>query len=308
MRPPCETVQREFLPSLRARIAHELKQAGLPQSEIATRMDLTQAAVSKYLAQPNDKLILSNEAKQAIPNLIQLLTSPILVHDKIVMEICSACMKSRLGSSVCKLHKQRVPSLKEVDCQICGQLLGGQNKDLTHRSQVITDMQEAIHQLESCSTFKYVMPQVRANLVSAESSAKSLDEVVGIPGRITLVDGKARALSPQFGASKHTAQLLLYAKDQWPNVRACLCISGNPEVVKAAITSGFKIAAVEHSTNDANEIINAVKGKNKQGTRNKSHAIHVPGGIGVEPILYLFGNSATELSNACIRLSEKLGK
>ena len=35
-------------------------------------------------------------------------------------------------------------------------------------------------------------------------------------------------------------------------------------------------------------------------------AIHVPGGIGVEPILYLFGPSSVSLAIASIELSKKL--
>ena len=35
-------------------------------------------------------------------------------------------------------------------------------------------------------------------------------------------------------------------------------------------------------------------------------AVHVPGGIGVEPILYLFGPSAVGLATASIPISKKL--
>lgn len=306
MRPPCETVQRDFLPSLRTKVASELKRAGLSQSEIASKMDLTQAAVSKYLTQSNEHLSLSPEAIQVIPHLVELLTSPVLFHDKIVLEICSACMKSRLSSHLCALHKKRVPSLADINCQICGELLSGQDKNLTGRAHVITDMQAAIHQLESCSSFKLVMPQVRANLVSAEGSATNPDEVAGIPGRITLVDGKARALRPQFGTSKHTAQILLLAKEYWPKVRSCLCISGTPEIVEAAKSYGFRVTSIQHSTNDPTQIMDAVKMSAKKSKSYTNPGIHVPGGYGVEPILYLFSSTANELSASVIKLCEQL--
>lgn len=308
MRPPCETAQRELLPSLRTKVAHELKQAGFSQSEIAVRMDLTQAAVSKYLAQSDDRLRLSSEVLQALPNLIQLLISPVLLHDKIVMEICSACMRSRLSSSLCKLHKIRVPSLEDASCQICAQLLGGQDIHLTGRAQVIADMQEAIRQIESSSSFRYVMPQVRANLVSAESNATNLNQVAGIPGRITLVNEKAKALSPQFGTSKHTAQLLLFVKKYWPKFRSCLCISGNPEVIAAATSSGFQVVTVRESTNDAEKIFDSVRHTISKKKSPRALAIHVPGGYGVEPILYLFGSSASELTSACMNLCDRLDR
>ncbi len=307
MRPPCETVQREFLPSLRARVAYELKSMGLSQNEIAEKMDITQAAVSKYLSQPKTNLKLTVEASQAVPKLVELISSSTPSSDKIVLEICSACMRSRLGSAVCKLHKTNVPSLDAVNCQICNQLLGGQDRTLTKRAEVLADMFDAIRQIEASGSFGIVMPQVRANLVTAEQTATHIDEVAGIPGRITLVNGKAHALmSPQFGASQHTAKLLLYTKSQVPKIRSCLCISGKSEVVQQAKASGFQIISLKESTNDADKIIETVdQGKMIKKTMD-SPAIHVPGGFGVEPILYLFGSSASDLTTRCLHLCERL--
>lgn len=280
MRPPCETVQREFLPSLRAMVAHELKNAGLSQNEIAVKMDLTQAAVSKYLAQPDKDLKLSVEAIQAVPKIVELMKSSNPSSDGIVLEICSACMKSRLGSTICKIHKNNIPSLKAANCQICNQLLGGQNKALVTRVEVLTDMQDAILQIEACDQFELVMPQVRANLVSAEKTATRIDEVAGIPGRITLVHGKARALmNPQFGASKHTAKILLFAKSKWQYIQSCLCISGRTEIISMAKKSGFHVISIKESTNEAEKIIDAVR-KELPEEKNLGHpAIYVPGGF-----------------------------
>lgn len=307
MRPPCETVQREFLPSLRASVAHELKNAGLSQNEIADKMDLTQAAVSKYLAQPDKDLNLSVEAIQAVSKIVVLIKSSNPSSDKIVFEVCSACMKSRLGSTICKLHKNNIPSLKVANCQICNQLLGGQDKALVTRAEVLRDMQDAILQIEACDQFELVMPQVRANLVSAEKTATRIDEVAGIPGRITLVHGKACALmNPQFGASKHTAKLLLFAKSQWQHIQSCLCVSGRTEIISMAKKSGFHVISIQESTNEAEKIIEAARKALPMKSNFRYPAIHVPGGFGVEPILYLFGSSASELSTRCIQLCNQI--
>ncbi len=307
MRPPCELVQREFLPALRAKVARELKEIGLSQNEIADKMDLTQAAVSKYLSLPDDRVYLSLEASQVVPKLVKLVTSSTPSSDKIVLEICSACMKSRLGSTLCKLHKNNIPSLKIANCQICNQLLGGQDKTLTTRAEVLTDMHDAILLIESSDAFQLVMPQVRANLVMAEANATSINEVAGIPGRITLVNGKAHTLvSPQFGASQHTAKLLMFVKSQISNICSCLCISGRAEVVEEAKTCGFQVISMNESTNEADKIIDVLK-KEQMLKKNLKHpAIHVPGGFGVEPILYLFGSNATDLSARCIQLCDQL--
>ncbi|MHA1736485.1 MAG: transcriptional regulator, partial [Candidatus Thorarchaeota archaeon] len=57
MRPPCELVQREYLPALRSTLAAALHARGLSQNRIAAMMDITQAAVSKYLSNPIEATI-----------------------------------------------------------------------------------------------------------------------------------------------------------------------------------------------------------------------------------------------------------
>jgi len=129
MKPPCEVVQRDFLRNVRASVARALKEEGFSQTEIATKMDLTQAAVSKYLSQPLTKTKLSDEINQLTHTLTDMMKTSETKTNLIVKEICSVCMRSRLGSTLCEIHQDKVPSLKAVNCQICSQLLGGSDDD-----------------------------------------------------------------------------------------------------------------------------------------------------------------------------------
>lgn len=306
MRPPCEIVQRDFLRVVRTFVARSLKEEGLSQTEIASKMDLTQAAVSKYLSQPLTKTKLAGDIDRLTQKLTEMIKTGESGADQIVKEICSACMRSRLGSTLCEMHKDKVPSLKAVNCQVCSQLLGGRDDDLADRASVIGDILEALRIIEQSESFELIVPQVRANLVACNDQAETVKDVAGVPGRITIIDGRARALiSPQFGASQHTAELLLHAKNTWPRIRACLCVSGNEEVVKIATRSGFKVLSMKEPESAATKIVKSLKATNQApGSRTSYPAIHVPGGFGVEPILYLFGPSAKELSERGLRLSD----
>ena len=306
MRPPCEIVQRDFLRTTRAFVAKSLKEEGLSQTEIASKMDLTQAAVSKYLSQPLTKTKLAGDIDQLSQKLTELIVIGESSADQIVREICSACMRSRLGSTLCEMHQDKVPSLKVVNCQVCSQLLGGRDDDLVDRASVIGDILEALRIIEQSVSFELIVPQVRANFVACNDQATTVKDVAGVPGRITIIDGRARALtSPQFGASHHTAELLLQAKKTWTRIRACLGVSGREEVVKFATKSGFQILSMREPEIAASKIVKALRAmKQAPGPRTSYPAIHVPGGFGVEPILYLFGPSAKELSERSIRLSD----
>jgi len=305
MRPPCEIVQREFLPAVRTQLAQSLKRKGLSQMEISSRLDVTQAAISKYLNQSIPSTELSEEIGELVKRLTDMIQNPETKADAVVKALCSACMFSRLGSTLCKIHQNNVNSLKIINCQICSQLLGGSDDNLSERAMVISDMQDALRTIESSSSFERIVPQVRANLVACTFDAKDIEDVAGVPGRITIISDRAVALiGPQFGASRHTAELLLNVRDIWPNVRACLCVSGRSEVVKAATKAGFRVTSLADSESEASRISDSLRTiKKRVGKSVRYPAIHVPGGFGVEPILYLFGVTATELSQQCLKIS-----
>ena len=308
MRPPCELVTRNFLPTVRARTAIALRNKGLSQSEIARKMDITQAAVSKYLNQPTSATREDDTTSALAQKLADMMASESCDIDETTKAVCSACMHLRLGSTICQSHRKAVPRLKQADCQICSELLGGREPTLSGHAQVLADMDVALREIEASDHFALLMPQVRANLVACDANATSDADVAGVPGRITLVDGRAVAHEgPQFGASRHTAQLLLWAKDQWPRTRACLCVSGRDDIVRAAEIQGFFVYRTSNPATEAQAITESASEVVREYTGMKSllPAVHVPGGIGVEPILYLFGPSATELSKDCVRISEE---
>lgn len=308
MRPPCETVQREMLPVLRTKLARALKKKGLSQTEISKSMDVTQAAVSKYLNQRLPRTELSCELDALVQRLVDMLQEPSNSADLLVKEICSACMISRVGSNLCKMHQRNVPSLDKVNCQICSELLGGQDKAVSGRVEVLEDMREALRSIESSSSFHLVVPQVRANLVACNSEADMPEDVAGVPGRITVIGGRARVLvGPQFGTSQHTARILLHAKKMWERTRACLCISGSGAITRLASSAGIVRLAIRNPETDAIRIIDSLsQSARARGRKSAFPAIHVPGGIGVEPILYIFGSSAAEVTRKGIELSELL--
>jgi len=302
LRPPCEIVQREFLPAVRTQLAKALRERGLSQTEISSRLEVTQAAVSKYLNQSDSASELSNEIGDLVQKLANMISNPDTEADAVVKELCSSCMYSRLGSTICRIHQSAVPSLKTANCQICSQLLGKSDGDLVERARVIADMQDALRTIEASTSFERIVPQVRANLVACTLDAADVRDVAGVPGRIAIIGGRAAAImSPQFGASRHTAEILVKARSIWPRMRACICISGRTDIVEAAIKSGFQVTSIADSESDAARILDSLRKLGKRAGRISEHpGIHVPGGFGIEPILYLFGSTAKELSELCL--------
>jgi predicted fused transcriptional regulator/phosphomethylpyrimidine kinase len=86
-----------------------------------------------------------------------------------------------------------------------------------------------------------------------------------------------------------------------------LCVSGREEVAEKATKIGFRMVSIEEPESAASKIIKSLISKKQlPGIRTLYPAIHVPGGFGVEPILYLFGPSAKEVSERSLLLSDAL--
>ena len=305
MRPPCEVVQTDFLPAVRSRLAVLLRERGLSQVEIADRMNITQAAVSKYLRQEVQDTPLTRRAAALASRLAEAIMTGGHSAEALVHMVCKECMVARIRSDICALHRERLPVLDDLDCQVCTHLLGGTEPGLQDRSRVLDDLSSALRLLEGDTGFAALVPQVRANLVACGASAQSVDDVAGVPGRITVVGGRARALvGPQFGASRHTAGLLLWAKSVWPPSRACLCISGRPEVVRCAEDAGVDVVRLPRPAVEVGEIVGHMSDRTwSSGDDERPRGLHVPGGVGVEPVLYIFGTTATGLARLAVQIA-----
>jgi predicted fused transcriptional regulator/phosphomethylpyrimidine kinase len=84
-------------------------------------------------------------------------------------------------------------------------------------------------------------------------------------------------------------------------------VSGNENVVQAAESNGFKVLRLKSPAVDSKRISSAATRLVKAQKRvPRLPALHVPGGVGVEPILYLFGKDAISLANHCVDLIEAL--
>ena len=116
----CEIVVKYFLPAIRIVTSKELfTKYGKTQVEIAKQLDVTQAAVSKWLNDKVDKKVLE------LTNDKQIKVAGIKIAEKIVKEnaseevlhiICDTCNALR-HPIICNLHKELFGS--ESSCTLC---------------------------------------------------------------------------------------------------------------------------------------------------------------------------------------------
>jgi predicted transcriptional regulator len=105
-----------ILPLIRKELAKALLNYNLTQKEIASKLELTEAAVSQYLNEKRANLInLDNDIKQAIEKSAKKIATQNTNVIKEIQLISNLIWKNK---TICKFHVRNDKSLKRT-CDIC---------------------------------------------------------------------------------------------------------------------------------------------------------------------------------------------
>jgi len=318
MRPPCEMVVRTLLPVLRALVAKELMETHeWTQSQVADRLGVTQPAVSGYIALLNRehaRRLSQGEVRAVAKEIARGLTVGDLSLAESVMDVCELCIRLKSGGVVCVLHKQRVPELGREACETCPRLFAKGSEQVQKRYDVLNALRKAVALVEGSRAFPRLMPEVRVNIVEALPDAKTVSEVAGIPGRIAKVRGAAKAfMEPEFGASVHTAEVLLAAMRGDRSVRAVINTRFDEGIGDTMLKLGYTIFRFgqsnlpEEAWKEGTQDVVGVEMAMKKFRRVPDVVVN-EGGYGVEPAAYVFGVSSIEAVKKAVRVAEVLSQ
>ncbi len=168
--------------------------------------------------------------------------------------------------------------------------------------EVINQIKE-IYNFIRIKKFCRLIPEVRTNIAGTLKDPKTMSDVAGIDGRITIVNGLPKAAGDiKFGVAEHTARLLLSAKEFENSVNFVMNLRYSPEMIKD----------IQKKTNLALEEI--LREKEPRKTRNKEFSTmqwlikesinkkgRIPdiiwdkGSIGKEPMIRLFGKDSVDM-------------
>lgn len=166
--------------------------------------------------------------------------------------------------------------------------------------KVINQVRE-IYNFIKIKKFRLLIPEVRTNIAGALPGGKNKDDVAGIDGRITIVNGLPKAAGEiKFGVAEHTARLVLTAKEFDNSINFVMNLKYAPELIKS----------IQKNTNLVLKEINRenqpVDVKNKEFStmtwlikRSLDKKGKIPdiiwdrGSIGKEPMIRLFSKTST---------------
>ena len=188
------------------------------------------------------------------------------------------------GDVLSRLHESAVPELAAYDGAF---RVHDPDSRVRRRERVRSSVRGALRTIEQHPRFVTLIPQVGANVVEIDSAGRTVDDVVGVPGRIIDVEGRTMIPGePTFGVSGHLASLLIAARESGSEATGAINIRYDETILARLEAADHRLIEIEGTTN----VIEAVREAVHQQPTATVIAQH--GGVGIEPIVYILAENA----------------
>jgi predicted fused transcriptional regulator/phosphomethylpyrimidine kinase len=175
----------------------------------------------------------------------------------------------------------------------------------------LQDIQIALKILENSPEFTCLIPEVRSNLVMSKTSPRGVEDVAGVPGRITIINQKPKTCAaPDYGVSSHMARLILSIMKYDPEKRSAINMKYLPCLVEICQKLGL-ITSYYNRKDEPKKIREKEGGTIPWGVQTAVERIdRVPdviyhtGGWGKEPSLVLIGENPIEVVKTAICIAK----
>ena len=180
------------------------------------------------------------------------------------------------------------------------------------RYLLMKEVEEAIKLLDN-GEIGALIPEVQSNLGVGLSSACSIDDVIGIPGRIIRFGKNIRTLSrPNFGVSKHIGSIVITVMRHDPAKRAVMNIRYSDEIIDACRELGMSIAYFDRM--DEPEEVKSKEGHTLEWGVNKAikefgsvpDIIYDKGGMGKEGMIRVIAEDPIKLAIKILRIKKEV--
>jgi len=277
-----EVVVESVLPTLRSMLAERLRERGLTQREVAEAIGVSQSAVSKYVhdeVRRHETVAGDDRVRDTVDRVAEGLATGDLDRVGALVEL-EALLRRVDADLVADLHEAAMPALAAVDRPVRVDDPDGEYRE---RERLRVALRRGLREVEDSAAVADLLPNVGANLVACPADARTVADVIGVPGRIVAVKGRARVpADPEFGASGHVARVLLAAREAGSDARAAMNLRYD-EAIVAALGETTPTAAFDPAADLDGAVAEAVAETPDAGV------LYHTGAEGVEPIVYVLG-------------------
>lgn len=170
------------------------------------------------------------------------------------------------------------------------------------QDMIKSELGNAIIQFENLEQISAHIPECQTNFVFAKQKSKSIEDIVGVSGRIVKVGKSAiTAGTLEYGGSRHVATAVLMMQKKFPRIRSGLNIRYDEDVVRKFARSGAKIASYDRrlepqaSKSKENSSISWGIGRAIKKSASAPDIIYHTGDYGKEPMIIVFGTTPQDV-------------
>lgn len=289
---PHELASKLVVPELRGIIAYKLRDRGLSQLRIARLLGVSQSMVSRYSSIPPSRLyerlrrigLDEGEVNRVVDVLVlKLVSGSYQGYLSLLSSYINTVLRRGL---LCGIHRRISPSVPK-DCDVCTRLF------VEMVDPYVEEVRTAFEILSLHPRGHEIVPEVGMNIVSAPPDASDFRDVVGFPGRIIRVYNRVVAVGePIRGGSRHTANVLLRVMRRFPSSRSVVVIKYSSECVHRLASAGLNI--VKTGPHSSEQEFFATIERTVVSLEKEPDAIADSGGLGMEPVVYVFAVSAVD--------------
>ena len=290
----CEVVPSSFLTPLRRIIAQQLSDKGWKQTEIGTLLGVSQPVISSYLSAStsNPTSITSNPSfKGLVTQIITKVTEEKITNIHLMEEICSVCQTFRTAGPLCEIHRRTAEMEFLPNCSICFPSETSR-KIFDDKLSVTKELYEAaVKLITSGERFAHLIPEIGCQFVCIIEGTQEIKDIAGFPGRIIKVRNQGKIVSyPEFGQGATLAQILLYFKKESSMYNSLISIR-RTENILTTISPKKEVLLTVEADKDWIQTLQAFSTQQIQ----EIEIIADAGGLGLEPLIYLFGKSPNDI-------------
>ncbi len=168
--------------------------------------------------------------------------------------------------------------------------------------RIINQIKE-IYNFIQLKKFCNLIPEVRTNIAGALFNATRREDVAGIDGRITIVDGMPKAAGEiRFGVAEHTARLVLTAKSFDKSINFVMNLKFTPEIIKKIkektdlmLIEIFREAEPQETKDKEFSTMQWLIKESLEKNGRIPDIIWDKGSIGKEPMIRVFGRDSRDI-------------
>jgi len=295
---PSEIVVERFLPTVRAMLASRLHDRGLTQQEVADRLGVTQAAVSKYVsgrATVEERFSEDPRTVATVERLADGLASGAMDGYDALAELLELVREFEDRGPICEVHEAEMPELRGLGCDLC---VRGADAAVAAEREALASVRKAARVLATAPGVARYVPNVGTNAGTALPDPADVTDVAAIPGRIYAVGGRVEVpANPEFGASRNVARTVLAANEVNLAVRGAVNLATRDGLLGAARNRGIDPLEFDPDYEDREERL-----REAFREHDVPRLVYHRGAFGIEPITYVLGETAVEAAELAVDL------